>query len=441
MAGPSGSGVAWEHYEGSSQELFLACPYWECLYHGNRGSMKTDSLLMDFAQHVGQGFGPGWRGILFRRTYKQLADIVARTRKWFPRIFPGAKFNAGDYRWTFPDGEEFLLRHMWNITDYENYHGHEYPFLAFEELSNWLNDECYEAMKSCSRSSHPGMPRKIRATTNSWGAGHTWIKNYFINAAPVGQAVATGVLERVHIQGDVLENKALLAADPDYVARLDAIKDENKRKAWRYGSWDIVAGTYFGDVWDATVHVIPPFEVPRSWTITRNHDWGSTRPFAWLWVAESNGDPAMLSGERWQPPRGTLVVVGEYYGWNGQPNAGLRLTTEEMARRTLATEHRFPWGPWIREGVGDPSLWTRIDGVSLADKLLNAGLSMKPAPHVSRVQGWQECFDLLAASCERPMEFPGLFVTNTCEQLIRTLPILPQDPDDPADLDSESEDH
>ena len=75
-----GVNVIWAPQEGS-QELFLLCPYFEVLYGGTRGPGKTDALIMDFAQHVGQGFGPHWRGILFRRTYKQLDDVVKKTRE------------------------------------------------------------------------------------------------------------------------------------------------------------------------------------------------------------------------------------------------------------------------------------------------------------------------------------------------------------------------
>ena len=133
---------------------------------------NTDALLMDFAQHVGQGFGIDWRGVLFRQTFAQLSDVISKTKKFFYQIFPEAKFNAADYKWTWPDGEELLLRYLNKIDDYWNYHGHAYPWIAFEELTSWGNDEIYHAMKSCCRSINPKMPRKYRATTNPYGAGH-----------------------------------------------------------------------------------------------------------------------------------------------------------------------------------------------------------------------------------------------------------------------------
>ena len=53
--------IAWAAQAGS-QVAFLSCPIFECLYEGTRGPGKTAALLMDFAQHCGQGFGANWRG-------------------------------------------------------------------------------------------------------------------------------------------------------------------------------------------------------------------------------------------------------------------------------------------------------------------------------------------------------------------------------------------
>ena len=38
-------------------------------------------------------------------------------------------------------------------------------------------------------------------------------------------------------------------------------------------------------------------------------------------------------------------------------------------------------------------------------------------------------------------EQPALFVFNTCEQFVRTIPGLPRDEDDMDDVDGKSEDH
>ena len=227
-----GERVNWTPQAGS-QVLFMSCPIFECLYEGTRGPGKTDGLLMSFAQYTGKGFGIAWRGIIFRRTYKELQDVITKSKKWFKLIFPGAKYNESKHEWHWPDGEALLFRHMKSPNDYWSYHGHEYPFIGWEELTNWPDDTCYKLMMSCCRSAHPGImlpsggrmpiPRMVRATTNPYGPGHNWVKRRW--RLPGGRGIvidkaydSDGNREppRVAIHGSIYENKILLDADPTY---------------------------------------------------------------------------------------------------------------------------------------------------------------------------------------------------------------------------------
>ena len=139
--------VIWKPLPGS-QTRFLTCPVFEALLEGTRGGGKTDALLMSFAQYCGRGFGEHWRGALFRLTYPQLADVVAKSKRWFYSIFPGARFNESDYRWTWPTGEILYFRYGATEDDYWNYHGHEYPWLGFEELTNWKDLSFFPACRA-----------------------------------------------------------------------------------------------------------------------------------------------------------------------------------------------------------------------------------------------------------------------------------------------------
>ncbi|MCP5018050.1 MAG: terminase, partial [Ketobacter sp.] len=167
-----------------SQLLFVTAPFREVLYHGTRGPGKTLALLMDFGKDTGRGWGLKWRGVLFRESYPQLADVVTKSKEWFPRIYPQAKFNKSNYTWTWPDGEELLFRHMARPEDYWSYHGHEYPWIGWEELTNWPTGECYDMMMATNRCSMQGVPKRVRSTCNPWGAGHHWVKSLFIDQAP-----------------------------------------------------------------------------------------------------------------------------------------------------------------------------------------------------------------------------------------------------------------
>ena len=119
----NGTPAVWFPQPGS-QEAFLKCPIFATLLGGNRGGGKTDVLLMDFAQYVGRGFGEEWKGILFRRTFPELDDIINKAMKWFKKIWPAAEYNKQAKTWAWPTGETLKFRHIKRPGEYWNYHGH-----------------------------------------------------------------------------------------------------------------------------------------------------------------------------------------------------------------------------------------------------------------------------------------------------------------------------
>ena len=450
----SDSPVIWEPHPGS-QYLFLTCPYDELLYHGTRGPGKTDALIMDFAQHCGLGFGAYWRGILFRETYPQLADVIAKTKKWFPQIFPGIKFNESDKTWTWPDGEQLLLRHMQRPEDYWNYHGHEYPWIGWEELTNWATPDCYHSMFACNRSSAPfsNMPRKVRATCNPWGSGHRWVKAHFIDAAPAGEPVET-VFEnpmtgeplrrtRTHLFGVVFENEHLMATDPMYVANLMAIKDENKRAAWLEGSWDISAGGFFSDLWSPSRHVIQrPWTPPKHWECYTSFDWGSASPFSLGMWCVSDGTEAP-DGKIY--PRGALIRFDEWYGAKDTQNVGLRLTNEALGKGIASRLQAYiSRGLHFQTGPADPSIWKEDGGPSIYEQILSGARQSGYNSQLweradnQRATGWQQMRSRLEGEEDRG---PLLYVMANCKAWLRTVPVLPRDERNWDDVDTDAEDH
>jgi len=443
--------VKWRGNRGG-QWLFLKSPHWQVLGDGDRGGGKTDVLLMSYLKHVGQGWGENWRGIIFRRTFPQLRDIINRSRRWIPRIFPGASYNKQDKQWTFPDGEVLIFSYLSSLSDYETYHGHTYPFIGFEELTNWPTSECYEAMLSCSRSDVMGMPRMVRANTNPWGAGFQWCKSRFVDHAEPFKPLGEKGRERIRIPIRWRENEPFRAADPDYHVRLaEEITNQAQRDAWLHNSWNIMAGGYFADVWRDGSHWIEPFQIPPGWYVDRSHDWGSSAPFATLWFAESNGE-ALPDGRSW--PKGTIFVINEDYGCAGdpqkpnwKPNVGLELLPRDIALRTTATEQRMFAAAMIPKeplpGPADDPIFDVSRGESMAKQMADMGvLWTRPSKGPgSRIAGWMLIAAKLKAARQWPMEEPGLFVFRNCEHLHRTLPSLPRDLKKPDDIDSSTEDH
>lgn len=442
--------VAWAPQPGS-QTLFVTSPVFETLYEGTRGPGKTNALLMDYCQHVGQGYGAAWRGILFRRSYPALADIVTKAQEWIPRAFPDARFiqsGPAGYTWRFGTGEELLLRYIERPADYQNYHGHEYPWVGFDELTMWESPDCYNLMKSCCRSSRPGLPRKYRASTNSHGPGHAWVKLRFIDPAPRGVAITDEHgNQRVTLHGHWSENRQLLEADPEYIKRLQQATEDNpdQAAAWIDGSWDVAAGAFFAGAWNRKVHVIPPFQIPPGWRLDRSFDWGSSKPFSVGWWAESDGSPVRLpGGEQRTFARGTLVRIGEWYGCvPGKANVGLQMEGAEIAKGILERQ-RLRWpGRIINPGPADSSIFDVQDGHCIADSFKKGGVTWLPANKGpgSRKNGWQLMRERMGFAKRSPKEHAGLFVFSTCTDFIRTVPMLPRDEKNPDDIDTKAEDH
>lgn len=431
--------VIWKPQKGS-QELFLSCPILECLSEGTRGSGKTDALLMDFAQFVGRGFGAGWRGILFRETYPNLEDVIAKSKKWFYQIFPDAKYNESHHKWVFADGETLFFRHAMREADYWKYHGHEYPWVGWEELTNWADDNLYLSMMSVCRSTHPGMPRHYRATCNPYGKGHNWVKARFIDPMPRGIVVSDDEgRERVCLHGEIWENKILQKIDPEYIKNLRSQTGE-KRKAWLEGDWDIVAGGMFDDVWNPEIHIVSPFDIPSTWRLDRSFDWGSSRPYSVDWWAESDGsDVTLRDGSTRSTQRGDLFRFAELYGWNGRPNEGTRELASEVARKIVAFEKTIK--RQIFAGPADSSIWTNDNGKCIADDMMRAGVGWRKANKKpgSRINGWELFRRRLKNSITK--DGPGLYVFDTCRQFIRTVPVLTRDDRNPDDVATETEDH
>lgn len=467
--------VVWSPQEGS-QTAFMSCRLFECLFHGTRGNGKTDSLIMAFAQHVGKGYGAAWSGVIFRQTYPQLADVQAKSEKWFRQIFPAARFNRSKMTWEWPTGERLLLRHMARSQDYWNYHGHEYPFIGWEELTNWANDQCYKLMMACCRSATPGVPKMIRATTNPYGVGHNWVKGRFqlhgkwwLTVVILDAVDISGRPEphRCAIHGHINENKILLNADPDYKTTIIAAATSKAvAEAWLDGSWDIVSGGMFDDLYEAKYHIVDEFVIPKSWRIERAFDWGSSRPFSVGWWAMSDGcDVDMPDGSVRSTVKGDRFRIGEWYGTSGGHNEGLKLTGSQIAtgivEREIALGLRNSRGAVtrVKPGPADSSIFddsTDSGGRSIGDQMrvpvrVNgiecvgvAWIKADKSPG-SRKRGWEAIRQLLKDGKPPkgggPREHPGLFVFRQCKHWIELVPSLPRDDKDPDDVDTDVEDH
>lgn len=474
----------WAFLPDTSQEFALRTNASHILYHGTRGPGKTDCQLIRFAQNVQQGYGSYWRGVIFDRKYKNLDDLIIKSKRIFRKVFGNrCKFleSKGDYKWVWDTGEELLFRQFQRADDYWNYHGQEFPFIGWNELCKYPTSDAYDSMMSCNRSSWtqekngvftigkgwnlPPIPLEVFSTTNPYGPGHNWVKAKFIDPAPMGEVLLTEievfdprtkqqiviVRKQVAIFGSYKENPYL---DPIYVAELESITDPNKRAAWLEGDWDIVAGGAIDDVWRKHIHIMPRFPIPLGWRIDRAMDWGSSHPCSVGWFAEANGEEVTIeyadgTEEVFCPPAGTLIQIAELYRTERiGSNKGLRESAFTIAELIIAKEVQMLEEGWIEEQPWPGPADNQIRDVRESDvdtiekKMSNCGIRWIESDKASgsRKVGLQLMRDRLEAAMLGRAD-PRLYFMDNCRASVSTIPTLPRDDDDLDDVDTDAEDH
>lgn len=477
----------WTPFPGS-QSLAIDSRADHTLYHGTRGPGKTTTQLMRFLRNVGKGYGAFWRGIIFDLEFDNLGGLVADSQKWFSKLDDGCKFLASPthYKWVWPTGEELLFRHVKRVSDYDKFHGHEYPFIGWNELTKHPNSELYDKMMSLNRTSfdpvvntprdektgkyltHNGKPlpmlkMEVFSTTNPSGVGHSWVKRRFIDPAPPGSVVKTSISifnpqteqeevyerKQVAIFGSYKENPRL---PPSYIAELESITDENQRRAWLEGDWDVTSGGALDDLWDSSVHIVPRFVIPESWYVDRTYDNGTRHPFSVGWWAEADGTEAEIVDKHgnatyWAPAPGSLIQFFEYYGSDDiGSNKGIGLSSKAIAEKMVEIEMSLLASGWIhskpKPGAADNKIReTNPDADNMEKIMAKEGIRWLQSDKASgsRVVGLQLLRERLENAKDK--EGKAIYFMRNCRASIQTLPVLPRDTKKPEDVDTNSEDH
>ena len=249
-----------------------------------------------------------------------------------------------------------------------------------------------------------------------------------------------GGMLRQYIPARLEDNPSLDAEE--YSSRLLGLRSPYLVKAMLEGSWDIVAGGMFDDLWNPEIHVVAPFAIPSSWKLDRSFDWGASKPYSVGFWAESDGSDARLDdGSTLHTLRGDLFRIAEIYGWSGLPNEGCGHSPAEIARLILEKQELLGVGRRIQAGPADNSIFDASGRISIASDMERLGVRWLRSDKTpgSRKCGWVLLRQMLQGSVRR--ESPGLFVFSGCTHFIRTIPTLPRDSRDPDDIDTSAEDH
>lgn len=479
--------LVWTPQKGQMLPFLAPLQIRELLLHGPRGSGKTDIIAQAFFKNVGpsKGWGPHWRGMLFKRSIPETDTIFEKFKILFQAACPDVKYVTHPYKvFRFPGGEMFTIRQMFDIEDYNSIHGSELGFVSYDELGNWPTPDVYLRTQSLLRSAHPEVSQHLRcwAATNPSGPGVGWIMKRFklqdrkfdktlIYDAPEDnpelerwkndEMVNRQSRPRMSIFIDTRLNEIFMKANPTYLADIAAqAPNDAIRRAWIDGEWGVASGGLWDDLYEERYHVVKPFRIPLSWKIDRSMDWGSSTPFAILWFAQSDGSDYQDAEGNWQSSvAGDIFVIREWYGTNGNINQGIKLTASGVAKGII--EREMEWGIYERcyPGPADNQIHQELNaGFNIEEDMkqeirLRDGTTVPGVEWISsdkaagaRVTGWamiRERLKRVVPDPERPShrELPGLFFFKHLEHTLAHFPITPRDDKKTDDCPTRGEFH
>ena len=313
------------------QTTFLSSPADIAIYGGGAGGGKTWGLLMEPMRHI---HNPGFGAVFFRRSTVQIRNeggLWDESTVLYPQIGGAPKEHT--LSWAFPSGASVSFAHLEHDKTRFNWQGSQIPLICFDELTHFSPVQFWY-MVSRNRSMC-GVRPYIRATCNpdadSWVATLIawWIDQdtglpiperagvlrWFVRVGddlkwgdspeelacylmPDGKPIPPKSL--TFIPAKLTDNKALMDADPGYMASLLALPLVERERLLG-GNWKIrpAAGLYFQRSWCRVVDAIPAGTV-----FGRGYDLAATPP------TPDNPDPDATSATKvGRSPDGRYIVV------------------------------------------------------------------------------------------------------------------------------------
>ena len=367
-------------------------------YGGARGGGKSWAARVKavlLALHY-----PGIQILLLRRSLTEL-----RENHTIPllKLLKGiAKYREQSKEFRFPNESRIVLGYCDSEGDVLQYQGQAYDVIFLEEATQFTEFQVQTLTESnrssglCQTAFYP----RMYFTCNPGGVGHTWVKRLFIDRRYRNRECPE---DYAFIPAKVYDNTFILEHSPDYVRTLENLP-EDRRRAMLHGDWDIFEGQYFSE-FSREIHVCKPFPIPAHWKRYVTMDYGLDMLAAYE-IAVDEENRAYVTREVYES---NLVIY----------DAARRLGTFEKPSLYLAP----------------PDLWNRRQetGKSVADIFAEHHIYLTKSGN-DRVAGWLSVKEWL-----RPFgDVDGitrarLTVFENCANLIRTLPALQYDRQNPND--------
>ena len=387
------------------QKAFIDATADEVLFGGSAGGGKSYVQLLDAFLYALQYKNS--KQLILRRTYPELyMSLIRVSLGLYPKEV--ASYNSANHTWTFKTGSIIDFGYCNSEDDVYRYQSAEYDVIRFDELTHFT-EHMYTYLLSRLRGSTP-YPRSMKSTTNPGGVGHSWVKERWIDHGKVMEEFTVGTTSRLFIPARVQENKFLMEADPDYLKRLDALP-ENERKALRDGDWDVFEGRFFPE-FVREIHVVEPFVLGKNYRRVFAMDYGLDM-LAGLWIA--------------------LDTMGNAYVYKEVGESNLIISS--AAKRILEVNGADK----VEDFVAPPDLWNRRQetGRSAAEIFSENGVYLRKVNN-DREQGWLDLKEWLKpVLTEQGNISPRLKIFSNCTQLIKCLGSVLYSEKNPNDMANE----
>jgi len=232
------------------QTVFLLAPHLEVLFGGAAGGGKSEGGLAGFAQYADV---PTFKGIIFRRTFRDLAlpgALMDRAHQWWDNT--DARWSSTSFSWSFPSGAILQFGYLEREVDKYRYQSAEFQYVFFDELTQFSESQYVYLFSRLRRLNAQALakmginielPIRMRGATNPGGVGHEWVKKRFIGTKtnPVNDK------NRIYIPSRLEDNPSL---DQESYERSLMELDPITRAQLRMGDWSADArGGKFKQFW------------------------------------------------------------------------------------------------------------------------------------------------------------------------------------------------
>lgn len=378
------------------QLLFYKSEYKYTLYGGARGGGKSYGVRAK-ACLLALNY-PKIKILIIRRTMDELREnhIIPLSE-----LLNGiAKYKESERCFSFPNGSRIKLGYCEHESDVLQYQGQEWDIIFLDEATH-MTEYQYQKLTEIIRGAND-FPHRMYLTANPGGVGHAWVKRLFIDRV---YRDGEDPKDYTFIPASVFDNTVLMEKDPEYVKKLEALPEDQK-KAELYGNWDVYEGQYFTE-WDKSIHVCEPFLIPPTWRKYLSIDYGLDM-FAAEWTA--------------------VDTLGNAYVYREYCKSGLTVSEAAEIIKEIDDPTYISYAP--------PDLWNRRNdtGRSAAQIFAEHGIYLSSAKN-NRVQGWYDLKEWL-----HPIEdFKGgltsrLKIFRNCTEIIKCIPLLQFDDKNPNDV-------